>query len=93
MGKVIGTYCSVARRNEYIYPKDIPGYIAPEPQVLTEDGQRFTFTYTPIEYNIEYNLNGGSFDDSIVSKQGNKQGKPAKEWMDFCPCWLENHDF
>ena len=68
MGKVIGTYCSVARRNEYIYPKDIPGYIAPEPQVLTEDGQRFTFTYTPIEYNIEYNLNGGSFDDSIVLK-------------------------
>ena len=68
MGKVIGTYCSVARRNEYIYPKDIPGYIAPEPQILTEEGQRFTFTYTPIEYNIEYNLNGGSFDDSIVLK-------------------------
>ena len=68
MGKVIGTYCSVARRNEYIYPKEIVGYITPDPQILTEEGQRFTFTYTPIDYNITYNLNGGSFDDSVVLK-------------------------
>ena len=68
MGIVIGTYCSVAKRNTYIYPKNIPGYIAPDPQILTEDEQRFTFKYTPIEYNISYELNGGTIDPSITLK-------------------------
>ena len=54
MGIVIGTYCSVAKRNTYIYPKNIPGYITPDPQILTEDEQRFTFKYTPIEYSKIY---------------------------------------
>lgn len=68
MGIVIGTYCSVAKRNTYIYPKNIPGYITPDPQILTEDEQRFTFKYTPIEYNISYELNGGTIDPSITFK-------------------------
>lgn len=65
MGTVIGRYCSVAKRNTYVYPKDIKGYVTPDPQILTEDGQQFIFKYSPIEYNINYNLNGGYFDESL----------------------------
>ena len=62
MSIIIGKYCGVAKRDTYIYPKEINGYITPEPQILTTEGQTFTFKYTPIDYNISYNLNGGAFD-------------------------------
>lgn len=68
MGMVIGTYCSVAKKDTYVYPKNIPGYTTPEAQILTEDGQHFVFKYNPIEYEISYELNGGSFDESITPK-------------------------
>lgn len=55
----IGKFCSVAKKGTYIYPKEIPGYEIPEPQILEEDGQVFNFEYRPIRYGIEYNANGG----------------------------------
>jgi hypothetical protein len=61
MANVIGKYCSVAKRDEIIIPKDIPGYITPDGQTLKEDGQQLTFVYTPIKYTINYDLDGGSF--------------------------------
>jgi len=61
MSKEIGSYCSVAKVNTIIYPQQIEGYIAPEGQVLTENDQQFSFIYTPIQYNIKYELNGGEF--------------------------------
>jgi len=64
MSIIIGKYCGVARRDTYIYPKQIEGYTTPEPQILTTDGQNFTFKYTPIDYTVSYNLNGGEFDIS-----------------------------
>ena len=47
---VIGSFCSTAEKDTYVYPKEIPGYVAPEPQILKEDNQQFNFIYTPIEY-------------------------------------------
>lgn len=61
MANVIGKYCSVAKRDEIITPKNIPGYITPEGQTLKEDGQQLTFVYTPINYKIDYDLDSGSF--------------------------------
>lgn len=60
---IIGKFCSVAKEGTIILPKEIPGYIAPEGQILKEDGQKFNFIYTPIKYNIQYELNGGSLDE------------------------------
>lgn len=56
---VIGKFCSVAKKDTIIFPKEIPGYITPEGQVLKEDGQRFNFIYDLIHYKINYNLDGG----------------------------------
>ena len=53
---VIGKFCSVAKKGTIIFPKNIPGYLAPEGQVLKEDGQKIEFVYTPIKYNISYNI-------------------------------------
>lgn len=68
-GLVIGSYCSTAKMDQIITPRVIAGYTAPEGQTLKEDGQQFTFTYTPITYNIEYVMNGGSFSDSDTVKR------------------------
>ena len=64
---VIGSFCSTAEKDTYVYPKEIPGYIAPEPQILKEDNQQFNFIYTPIEYSIGYNLDGGEIDVDLKS--------------------------
>ena len=60
---IIGSFCSTAEKDTYVYPKEIPGYKAPEPQILKEDNQQFEFVYTPIVYNINYNLDGGSVEE------------------------------
>ena len=64
---VIGSFCSTAEKDTYVYPKEIPGYVAPEPQILKEDNQQFNFIYTPIEYSIGYNLDGGEIDVDLKS--------------------------
>ena len=66
MSKLIKKYVALGKEGEKIIPKDIPGYITPEGEVLREDGQRFQFKYTPINYNITYNLNGGEFEEENV---------------------------
>lgn len=58
---VIGKFCALGKANTLVYPKTIPGYTSPEPQVLTEDKQQIRFIYTPTEYNISYELDGGHF--------------------------------
>ena len=60
-GKILGTFCSVENKDVVIKPKNFKGYITPEGQVLTEDKSHFTYTYTPIQYNITYDLDGGEF--------------------------------
>lgn len=63
MSNIIGKYVALAKKGTKIIPKEIPGYIAPEGQILEEEGQKFQFIYTPIKYNISYNLNGGTLDN------------------------------
>ena len=58
---VIGKFCALGKKNTMVYPKTIPGYTSPEPQTLTEDKQQIKFVYTPIQYNIFYELDGGYF--------------------------------
>lgn len=65
MGEIIGKFCSVAKKNTIIMPKEIPGYITPEGQVLKEDGQQIRFVYQEIQYKINYNLDGGKCDDYL----------------------------
>lgn len=64
---IIGSFCSTAEKDTYVYPKEIPGYKSPEPQILKEDNQQFEFVYAPIVYNINYNLDGGSVDEELKS--------------------------
>jgi hypothetical protein len=64
---VIGSFCSTAEKDTYVYPKEIPGYKSPEPQILKEDNQQFEFVYTPIVYNINYNLDGGEVNSELKS--------------------------
>ena len=45
---VIGKFCALGKKNTMVYPKNIPGYASPEPQVITEDKQQLKFVYTPI---------------------------------------------
>lgn len=64
---IIGSFCSTAEKDTYVYPKEIPGYKSPEPQILKEDNQQFNFVYDPIVYSIEYNLDGGEIDTDLKS--------------------------
>ena len=61
--KNLGKICSMAKKGTIIKPKRIPGYITPEGQVLTEPNQHFKFHYKPIQYTINYELNGGTIQD------------------------------
>lgn len=62
-GVVIGTYCSTCQKDEIVSPVTFAGYTAPTSGVTVKtDGQQITFVYTPITYNISYNLDEGSFD-------------------------------
>lgn len=58
---VIGKFCALGKKDTLVYPKNIPGYTSPEPQPLTEDKQQLKFVYTPIKYNIFYELDGGYY--------------------------------
>ena len=58
---VIGKFCALGKKDTLVYPKSIPGYTSPEPQPLTEDKQQLKFIYTPIKYNIFYELDGGYY--------------------------------
>lgn len=60
MANVIGKFCTLGKKNTFVYPKPIPGYTSPEPQVLTEDKQKIKFVYTPITYHVHYDFDGGS---------------------------------
>jgi len=83
---VIGKFCSVAKKGTIILPKDIPGYISPEGQVLEEDGQKFNFVYTPIDYNINYNLDGGILEDpktTYTVEEEYTPSTPCKEGYTF----------
>lgn len=61
---VIGKFCTLGKKNTIVYPKSIPGYTSPEPQVLTEDKQQIRFVYAPIQYKVSYDLDGGHFYNS-----------------------------
>lgn len=68
MGNILDKYKDYANIDEYIYPKDIPGYITPEKQKVTEDNQTIRFIYKPIEYPILYDLDGGKFLSTNIPK-------------------------
>lgn len=57
----LGSSCNLVNVDEVVMPKTITGYNKPEGQVAKEDGQELIFEYTPIEYNINYVLDGGEF--------------------------------
>ena len=59
---IIGTRCGLVKPGTLVYPKEIPGYIAPDPQPVTENKQKITFNYTPINYMITYDLDGGTME-------------------------------
>lgn len=60
-GLIIGSFYSVAAPNTMIGGKAIIGYTTPtNKEKLTSEGQIFNFTYTPVAYNIIYNLDGGT---------------------------------
>lgn len=62
MSRTINKFTGFGKKGTEITPEEINGYTAPATSVtLTEDNQQITFTYTPILYNIVYNLDGGVF--------------------------------
>ena len=84
---VIGKFCALGKKNTMVYPKNIPGYASPEPQVITEDKQQLKFVYTPIQYNIFYELDGGNFSvDTCPKDTFTVEDKP------FIPATPEKHD-
>ena len=84
---VIGKFCALGKKNTMVYPKNIPGYASPEPQVITEDKQQLKFVYTPIQYNIFYELDGGHFSvDTCPKDTFTVEDKP------FIPATPEKHD-
>ena len=48
--KYLGTFCSVANKDEVIPAKKFNGYNTPDGQAVTEDKEQLVFLYTPIEY-------------------------------------------
>lgn len=63
INNILNKYIDYANIDEYIYPKDIPGYITPERQKVEHEDQQINFVYKPIDYTILYDLDGGTFDD------------------------------
>lgn len=90
----LGKFCSKAKKGTIILPKNIPGYITPEGQVLTEPNQHFNFLYIPIKYGISYELNGGNFtnpktqytieDESYYPPEPFKPGFKFNSWYPKC---------
>lgn len=85
---VIGKFCALGKKNTMVYPKTIPGYTSPEPQVITEDKQKLKFVYTPIQYNVFYELDGGYFTvDTCPKDTFTVEDKP------FIPATPEKHNY
>lgn len=86
-GNIIGTFYSVASPNTVIYAKEIDGFIAPiDGIVLNRESQVITFTYTPIVYNISYELDGGileSYDTTYTAEDEYTPNNPIKEGYTF----------
>lgn len=62
MSRTINSFTGFGKKGTEITPQEIVGYTAPDTSVtLTENYQQITFTYTPILYNITYDLDGGVF--------------------------------
>lgn len=62
MSRTINQFTGFGKKGTEITPQEITGYTAPDASVtLTENDQQITFTYTPILYNITYDLDGGVF--------------------------------
>ena len=62
MSRTINSFTGFGKKGTEITPQEITGYTAPDASVtLTENDQQITFTYTPILYNITYDLDGGVF--------------------------------
>ena len=59
----LGSSCNLVNENEVVMPKSIIGYKKPEGQAATKDGEELVFVYEPIQYNINYVLDGGEFND------------------------------
>lgn len=53
---VLSLYTDSENIDAYIYPKQIEGYNTPDPVILKEENQDIEFVYSPIEYNITYDL-------------------------------------
>lgn len=66
--KVLNEYKDYVNIDEYVYPKDILGYVTPERQKVTHDGQEIVFNYKPIDYKITYDLDGGEFGENALVK-------------------------
>ena len=62
---ILNMYKDYANIDEYIYPKDIPGYVTPERQKVVADNQEIRFVYKPIEYPIIYDLGGGLMPNNL----------------------------
>jgi hypothetical protein len=62
---ILNMYKDYANIDEYIYPKDIPGYVTPERQKVVADNQEIRFVYKPIEYPIIYDLGGGIIPNNL----------------------------
>lgn len=66
--KYLGTFCSVANKDEVISAKKFNGYNTPDGQAVTEDKEQLVFLYTPIEYSIKYELDGGKLNAEVKEK-------------------------
>lgn len=86
-GDTIGTWYSVALPGTEIYGKSIDGFITPGLGVeLASEGQNMTFDYTPIEYNISYDLDGGtltSYETKYTAEDEYTPNIPVKDGYTF----------
>lgn len=66
--KILGTFCSVANKDEVIPAKKFDGYNTPDGQSVTENKEQLVYLYTPIEYDISYELDGGEIKSEVKTK-------------------------
>ena len=92
-GRVLKELYTVGYPNAVIEPLSFEGYVSPtNTHTLTERYQVITFTYTPIEYNITYNLDGGrlsnpktkyTIEDIVTPDAPTKEGYAFDRWRPF----------
>lgn len=91
---ILNKYKDYANIDEYIYPKDIPGYVTPERQKVTADNQEIRFIYKPIQYPIIYDLDGGFADKELKQtytiEEEYEPPVPEKE-MHVFDKWIPSH--